>query len=342
MITVINAGGSGTRLWPLSTNKNPKYLLNLAGDESLLQSAYRRAQQLSETIYVITSADSLEQVRAQLPELPAEAIVTEPDRRDTAGCFTVALAHLSQRHDNDEPVAFLHADHFIRDIDGFTHSFKTAAAVSKEQDKIVLIGVEPTYSATGFGYIQKGGELSNEPLVYNVTSFKEKPDHDTANVYLQSGHYLWNAGYFIGSVNTFLQVMTQDAPQLKANFDTLVAAQDPQAYQQAFLAFEKISIDYALIEKTKDLLLVPAGFDWIDIGSFADAHGIAETDEQGNYCKGLVELETVTNSYIRNEDSRPLGVIGLDNVAVVSTPEGVLVMRKDMSQSVKKIANKFQ
>ncbi|HXH26334.1 MAG TPA: sugar phosphate nucleotidyltransferase [Candidatus Acidoferrum sp.] len=342
MITVINAGGAGTRLWPLSTSKNPKYLLKLVENESLLQAAYQRAKRLSDTVYVITNAESLHLVREQLPELSEEFFVAEPDRRDTAGCFVVALNHVRQHHPSDEPVALLHADHFIRDIDGFVHSFKVAEAASREKGSIVLVGVEPDQPATGLGYIQKGKALNEQALVYNVQSFKEKPDFATAQSYVQSGRYLWNAGYFIGSVDTFLQAMEQFAPELKANYDRLAAATDSQSYQEVFLSFEKISIDYALIEKTKNLLVVPASFDWIDIGSFAEAHSVSPIDERGNFTKGPVETEEVTNSYIRNETDKPLAVIGLDNVAVINTEHGLLVMRKDMSQSVKKVVQRIQ
>lgn len=343
MITVIIAGGSGTRLWPLSTNQHPKHLLNLIDNDSLLQSTYKRAKRLSKSIYVVTGADHVDQVRQQLPELGEDSFIVEPDRRDTAGCFVVALHHIQSRHDHDEPIAFMHADHYIRDVTGYVNSFKIAQQVSKEQGRVTLVGIEPTYPATGFGYIQKDGALDDEALVYDVVMFKEKPEFKTAQQYVQSGNYLWNAGYFVGSVGTFLKTMEAFAPELKQNYERLVATSDEKSYNDAFLSFEKIAIDYALMEKTKDLLVVPAAFDWMDIGSFGDAHKVVETDQIGNFTKGYVEIDGVENSYIRNDiEGTPVAVIGLDNIVVVNTPNGILVARKDLSQNVKSIAQKVQ
>jgi mannose-1-phosphate guanylyltransferase len=236
----------------------------------------------------------------------------------------------------------MHADHYIRDVEGYAYSFKIADEVSRQERRIALVGIEPTYPATGFGYIQKNGLIEGNEFVHSVAMFKEKPDFDTAQDYVQSGEYLWNAGYFVGSVNTFLKTMEEYAPDLKQNYDSLLATTDQTSFEEAFLAFEKIAIDYALMEKTKNLLVVPASFDWLDIGSFADAHKVSETNKAGNYIKGYVELEGVENSYLRNDEDKPVAVIGLDNIVVVNTPNGILVARKDLSQNVKNIATKVQ
>jgi mannose-1-phosphate guanylyltransferase/mannose-6-phosphate isomerase len=344
MIVVIIAGGSGTRLWPLSTSDYPKHLLKLTGDRSLLQSTYDRAKRLSNDIYVVTAGEEqLALVREQLPELDDDAFPPEPARRDTAGAFITALAHVSARHDHDEPIALISADHYIRDMQGFTRSFKNAEKVSRAEGRITLVGLEPTYPATGLGYIQKDGEIDGNATAYNVLMFKEKPDFETAKKYIKTGEYLWNASYFIGSINTFLGTMEEYAPELKENYDRLIAAKDRQAYEETFLSFEKISIDYALMEKTKNLLVVPAMFDWADVGSFADAHKVLETDKAGNHIAGYVELDGVENSYVRNdEEGKPVAVIGLDNVVVINTPSGILVARKDLSQNVGAIAKKIQ
>ena len=343
MITVIIAGGSGTRLWPLSTSKYPKHFLSLVDKDSLLQATYKRAKKLSKDTYVVTAgAEQLELVKRQLPDLRDDHVIVEPGRRDTAGCFVIALHHIHSRHDHDEPIAFMHADHYIRDVEGYTYSFKIAEQVSRREGRIALVGIEPTYPATGFGYIQKNGLIEGEDFVHAVRMFKEKPDFNTAQEYVQSGEYLWNAGYFVGSVNTFLAAMEQYAPDLKQNYEKLLAAPDRAVLEGAFLSFEKIAIDYALMEKTHNLMVVQASFDWLDIGSFNDAHKVSETDQQGNFMKGYVEIEGVENSYLRNEEDKPVAVIGLDNIVVVNTPNGILVARKDLSQNVKNIATKVQ
>lgn len=345
MITVIIAGGSGTRLWPLSTQNNPKQLLNLTSERSMVQMTYDRAKELSKEIYVVPDISHAEALKTQLPELDEDHFVVEPGRRGTANCIVAALAHVAKRHDHDEPIAFIHADHHIRDVEGFVHSFEIAAEASTKYNSIALIGIEPTYPATGFGYIERDGAIGDGQLIYNVESFKEKPDFATAKEYMESGRYLWNCGYFVGSVNTFLHEMQECAPELRQNYEALLALDDPagEAYKETYLGFTNEVIDVALIEKSKSLVVVPASFDWMDVGNFNDLHEANQKDEKANYLHGGnihdIELE---NAYIRNEEDKPLAVIGLDNVVVVNTKDGILVARKDVSHKVGEIAKKLQ
>lgn len=345
MITVIIAGGSGTRLWPLSTSNYPKHLLKLTGERTMLQTAYDRASKLGDTVYVVTEASHAHHVREQLPELTDDSFLIEPGRRGTAHCIVFALDVISRRHDRDEPVAFIHSDHHVRDTEGFTRSFHVAARVSNENNEIVLIGIEPTFAATGFGYIERDGAIDTDSGVYNVDSFKEKPDFETATAYVESGKYLWNCGYFVGSINTFLGEMQRSAPELEASFEKLAAIETPQSdeYNEAYLALDNQVIDIALIEKAKNLAVVAASFDWMDVGSFKDLHDVVEKDEQGNYFHGEgINPIDVENIYVRNEESKPIAIIGLDNVVVVNTPDGILVARKDVSHRTGEVAKKLQ
>lgn len=345
MITVIIAGGSGTRLWPLSTPEYPKHLLKLIGERTMVQQAYDRARRLGDTVYVVTEASHAHHVREQLPELPAEAFLIEPGRRGTAHCIIFALDAIARNHSMDESIAFIHADHYVRDIDGFARSFKVAAEVSNERREITLIGVEPTFPATGFGYIQRDGIIDADSNVYSVESFKEKPDYATALQYVDSGKYFWNCGYFVGSVNTFLHEMEHSAPDLKTSFDSLASVVEPSSdeYQKVYLALDNQVIDIALIEKAKNLAVVGASFDWMDVGSFKDLHDVVSRDKEGNYSQGenihAIDLENV---YVRNEEQKPIAVIGLDNVVVVNTPDGLLVARKDVSARTGEVAKKLQ
>ena len=342
MIVVIIAGGSGTRLWPLSTPSYPKHLLKVNGDDrSLLQHTYERAKQLADTIYVVSEQGHIQHVKQQLPQLAADRFVVEPARRGTASCIVAALVRVATKHAADEPIAFLHADHYIRDTAGFMHSVSLAAKTAQQERRMVLVGVEPDYPATGFGYIQKDELLHPESNVYKVRCFKEKPDYETAQSYQRSGQYLWNCGYFVGSTGSFTAAMQKHAPGLYASYEKLAAAK-PADYEATYLSFENIAIDYALIENVPDLLVVPASFDWMDLGSFGDMYKVVDHNEQGNHTKGAVELEEVENSFIQNYEDKPLAVIGLDNVVVVNTPDGILVARKDMAQKVGEVSKRFR
>lgn len=340
MITVIIAGGSGTRLWPLSTPDYPKHLLRINGDsKSLVQKTFERAGQISKDIYVLTEASHAHHVQEQLPELGEDKFIIEPARRGTASCIVAALEYLSKRHDENESIAFLAADHFVRDLEGFAHSFKIAGEVSQKENRIVLVGVEPDHPATGFGYIQKDGIFDEDAFVFNVHSFKEKPDHDTAKNYVQSGNYLWNCGYFVGSVNGFKAAMQKFAPELLEDYTKLENA--GENYKETYLQLKDNSIDYALIEHVQDLLVVPAAFDWMDLGSFGDLHKAAGSDESGNHLVGDVEQENLENSFVQNYGDKPVAVIGLDNVVVINTDNGILVARKDLSQKVGDVSKRI-
>lgn len=311
----------------------------------MLQIAYDRATRLGDTVYVVTEASHAHHVREQLSELPEEAFLIEPGRRGTAHCIVFALDVIARKHGKDEPIAFIHSDHHVRDTDGFAQSFKLAAEVSTERHEITLIGVEPTFPATGFGYIQRDGAIDAESGVYRVESFKEKPDYETAMQYVKSGKYFWNCGYFVGSVNTFLTEMDRSAPALKESFEKLAGVAEPSsaAYNEAYLALDNQVIDIALIEKAKSLAVVSASFDWMDVGSFKDLHDVVDRDQQGNYLQGEgIHALDVENVYVRNEESKPIAVIGLDNVVVVNTPDGILVARKDVSHRTGEVAKKLQ
>lgn len=337
MIVVIIAGGSGTRLWPLSTSNYPKQLLALAGDNTMVQNTFMRASLMSESVYIMPDVSHAHHLKKQLPGLSDGRFIVEPGRRGTANCIVAALAHVSKNHDHDEPIVFLSADHHIRDTEGFVRSFQLAAEVSKQHNEIALIGIEPTYPATGFGYIEKDGEIEGQTNVHRVESFKEKPDFNTAKRYIASGTYLWNCGYFVGSVNTFLKAMAESAPELRANYDKLISIEDQNSeeFKKTYLSFENEVIDRALIEKADNLAVISASFDWMDLGSFKDLHAANESDERGNHCRGKnIHHQDVDNAYIRNEEEKPIVVIGLDNIAIVNTEEGTLVTRKDLSQKV--------
>lgn len=341
MISVIIAGGSGTRLWPLSTPDYPKHLLQVNGNnKTLVQNTYDRVAKISSQVFVVTDASHAHHVKDQLPELSKDQLIVEPARRGTASCILAALAKISEI-DPDEPIAFVAADHYIRDTKGFYHSFSNAQGVSQKENKIVMVGIEPDYPATGFGYIEKGEVVDDNSFVFSVKAFVEKPDYQTAKKYIKSGNFLWNCGYFVGSVNTFLRSIDKFAPNMRSDYEKLVKCKTENEFEQAYLRLESIAIEYALIERVKDLLVVPANFDWMDVGSYVDLHKAAESDDQGNHTKGYVEISDVQNSFIQNHENKPMAVIGLDNIVVINTTNGIIIARKDLSQAVGDVAKKI-
>jgi mannose-1-phosphate guanylyltransferase/mannose-6-phosphate isomerase len=342
MTIVIIAGGSGTRLWPLSTPERPKHLLKLNGSKkSLLQNTYDRARLLTKNIYVISEAGHIDLVKEQLNKLPEDSFICEPGRRGTANCIISALNHISKKSAKDEVVAFIAADHHVRDSAGFTHSFQIASELTEREKRIVLVGLEPDYPSTGFGYIKKGKLLSDKDFAYNVDSFKEKPDFATAKKYIKSGNYLWNASYFVGQIETFLKAMEDYAPDLYESYNKISKASTTD-FNKIYLGLETDSIDYALIEKVPNLLVVPASFDWMDLGSFNDLHKAVGGNKNGNHIQGNVEIFEVENSYLHNDEEKPIAVIGLDNIVVVNSAKGIVISRKDLAQKVGDMAKKLQ
>jgi mannose-1-phosphate guanylyltransferase/mannose-6-phosphate isomerase len=343
MIVTIIAGGAGTRLWPLSTPTLPKHLLKLGGEKTLLRMSYERAAETGEEVYVVTEKSHAAKVAAELPELASERILIEPARRGTANCILMALDIISRRHGAEHSVAFIHSDHLVEDKEAFVNSFRDAERASREAGAITLLGIEPRYPATTFGYIKKG-ERRGRGDVYEVARFKEKPDAKTAEAYLESGGYLWNAGYFIGSPKIFLDEINRSAPALQSSLEALRAVPEfpREEYDEVYISLESDAIDFALMEKAKDLLVFPAGFDWADLGTFRDLHDLFEKDESGNCLEGLgIALIDSSNVYVHSDGKKPVAVVGLDNIVVVNAEEGLLVAKKDKAHLVGEAAKKL-
>lgn len=343
MIALINAGGSGTRLWPLSTPEYPKHLLSLpnAGNGTLLQSSFDRVKGYVDDIFIITESSHADHVKDQLKELDSDHIIIEPARRGTASCLLLALDYIGQRYDEEVPLIMMHADHVIHDVESFRDSIQHASETSARFKAITLLGVEPNHPATGFGYIEKGERVSSEDEkeVHKVMSFKEKPDRKTAEQYLKEGHYLWNMGYFAAPISVFVETMKRDAPDMHKNYHSIKNAPDKHI---AYLGLNNVAIDYALMESAKNLVVVPGNFDWVDVGNFQDLYGISSHDDEGNSVQGQnIETEEVTNSFIRNDTEQKIAVIGLDNIAVVMTDHGLVISNRNHAQKVGDVSKRF-
>lgn len=343
MIVVIIAGGSGTRLWPLSTHNFPKHLLKLTNEKSLLQNTYERVKGLSENIFVVPEKSHARHIYKQLAELPRKNILVEPARRGTASCFILALSEIRRRRFRSQAVFFLWADHLVTDKQAFDKAVKQAAKLAEAEKKLVFMGAKPTYPSTGFGYIQKGKKIKGRhENAYELKQFVEKPNNAAAKLYYSSGNYLWNTGYLAGTLRTFERELKEHAPRLWHDYRSLNMAL-PLMKNRVYMDFVSEPIDTALSEHVPDALVVPGEFDWLDVGSFKDLHDVSKLDKGGNHVSGEnIELENVTHSYVRNEADIPVAVIGVDNVAVIATENGILVTNKAHAQKVGDISKKLQ
>lgn len=347
MVIVIIAGGSGTRLWPLSQSNYPKHLLTLTGEHSLLQNTYSRAKDLTDDIYVVTEASHSAEVERQLPELKSQQLIVEPARRGTASCFVLALTRVQQHHQPDEAIVFIHADHHIADTKGFCAAVRSAAAAASSRGAIGLVGLVPSQPAIGFGYIEHGEEVdTKEGLpVYKVTSFHEKPALEIAQQYLDAGNYLWNQGLFAAPLDTWVNEFKKHDAEYHKGYQALVAAAgNADKFNEIYLKLRNDAIDYAVMEKSDNLVVVPGRYDWADIGSFFDLHTVLEGmrgTPDHNVTEGDVHMINCEDSMVHSTTGKPVAAIGLSGIIVIDTPDGVLVCAKEQTQLVKKISEKL-
>ncbi len=332
MQVVILAGGSGERFWPLSTTKTPKQFLKLFGNKSLIRHTYERlAGEVSpEDVYVVTSIQTREHTMAVIPEIPEKNIFGEPFRRNTAAaCFTGTLMA-----DDSSPILVLPADHKIEEKDVFWDYCKRAAESLSKLGGLYTFGIKPTRPETGYGYIERGDKADND--VYHVKQFHEKPQLEEAKGYLNSDRFYWNSGMFLWTRQSFMSEMKKNAKEI---YNALI---NMNLYQEASVkdCYEKspgISIDYALMEKSDQVKTIPISINWSDVGSWESVKEL-EGNSTENEKTCLVDSENV---YIRSNSGKKIAVVGLNDLIVVETPDGILICNDSSSQKVREAARKF-
>ena len=343
---VILSGGSGERFWPLSTPDRPKQFLSVFGGKSLIRQAVDRLRGLvpTEHILVVTAASLVKATHQELPELPRSNVIAEPCRRDTAAAVATACGVVERLGGADAVAAILTADHLMRDVPAFRRLLADAARAAAATDDIVTMGVAPDYPATGFGYIQVGDPvpLRTKTVFHRAVRFVEKPDAKTAAKYLATGKYAWNAGMFVWKVSTMKAALLAGAPAL-AILEAAVADKKnrvPAVLETLYPQLPRISIDYAVMEKAKNILVSRAAFGWDDVGTWSAADRHLATDARRNVAKGNVALLDVTDSVAISEGPH-VAVLGVNDIVVVATKDSVLVAAKGRVQDLKKLLAKM-
>ncbi|WP_324689956.1 mannose-1-phosphate guanylyltransferase/mannose-6-phosphate isomerase [Cobetia sp. D5] len=346
MITpVIMAGGSGSRLWPLSRQLNPKQFLPLTGEGSMLQETLKRLEPLEHSAPLLICNEEhrflvAEQVRQQGGS--GARILLEPEGRNTAPAIAVAALH-AIAEDPNALLLVLAADHLIRDVAKFHESIGHAQMLA-EQNQLVTFGIVPTHAETGYGYIQRGEGLND--FGFRVKRFVEKPDIDTAEDYLASGGYYWNSGMFLFSAQSYLEELERFQPAMvEACRAALAGASQDLDFTrldaEAFKVCPSDSIDYAVMERTERAAVVPLEAGWSDIGSWSALWDVKEHDAQGNACHGDVMLHD-SHGLMVHADHRLVATVGVEDLVVVETKDAVLVAHKERVQEVKKIVERLK
>lgn len=346
---VIMAGGRGERFWPQSRLRRPKHLLPIVGDGPMLTQTVDRLEGIvpRSNIFVITNREQREAVLEILPDLLPGNVVAEPVGRDTAAAVGLAAILVKQR-DPGAVFGILPADHVIHDGDGFQKILRQAFEVAAKEQVLVTIGIEPTEPATGYGYIQLGDVLeeANGGAVHRVRRFVEKPDLETARAYLDSGDYLWNAGMFVWQVKAVEQAFADHAPGLCEGLTQLDAGlaagkKLDVLLEEIYPTLEKISIDYAVMEKAANVVMVKAAFDWDDVGAWPAVARHFPADEFGNVARGEVVLEGGGGNIVVSEGGHLIAAVGVDDLIVIHTEDATLICRKDRSDELRKVVSRL-
>ena len=348
--TTIMAGGAGTRFWPASRQLNPKQLLKLAGDRSMIQSTVDRLSGFCspENLLILTNQKLVGAIAEQLPEVPVECIVGEPAKRDTAPCVALAAALIAAK-DPEAIMVVMPSDHVITPDDVFQSAINGAAQiVNEDPTRIVTFGIKPTYPAEVFGYIERASDSIDGAKfpAFQVERFREKPDAATAQEFLDAGTFYWNAGIFVWKAKTILAAIEKFEPAIAAHIQNIAAAIGTPDYEKVlhdeFCAIEGTSIDYAVMERYDNVCVIEAPYQWDDLGNWTALPSIRGVDDDGNTIDAKHMNIGSKNCIVYSETDHLIVTVGMEDCIVVKTGDATLIANRNDEGSIKKIVEELK
>lgn len=345
LCALIMSGGKGTRFWPLSTEEKPKQFLNLIGENTMIQMTINRIKPIipMERIFVCTVEMYVNLVKEQIPDLPERNIIVEPEGRNTAPCIALSAMVIDRYYKNANMVV-LPSDHLIRDEDEFRNTILAAHNfINSKDEAIVTLGINPTRPEIGYGYIKYSDEIlkSNGFRVIKVESFVEKPNLDTAKKYLREGNYLWNGGMFIWSINNIInqiKIYSSDTYNSLINIKEVNENKLQESINKSYENTESTSIDYAVLEKSKDVYVIPSNFGWDDVGNWEALDRYRDKDEAGNVLVGKSKAIKANNNLVISSKNSVV-VDGLNDIYIIESDGKVLVGQKSNVANIKELKN---
>lgn len=336
------AGGVGSRFWPVSTQHFPKQFHDMLGTgETLIQKTFNRLARLipSENIFILTNERYNDLVFEQLPGVTKRQVVLEPAMRNTAPCILYASLKI-QKENKDAVMIVAPSDHWIEDEDTFSENVKTAFDFCESNDALMTLGITPTFPNTGYGYIEYDKTSTNE--IKSVNQFREKPDYETAKTFLDQGNFLWNAGIFMWSVKTVINTFKSNQPELfelfESGFNVYNTEFEDDFIRDNYGKAENISVDYAIMEKSGNVYVIPATFDWNDLGTWGSLYDKLDKDKNANaVVNSKVLLEDSNGNMIRSKKDKIVVVDGLNDYIIVDKDEVLLIFPKEKEQDIKKV-----
>ncbi len=341
------AGGVGSRFWPVSTEEFPKQFHDMLGTgDTLIQKTFNRLANLipKENIFILTNERYNDLVFEQLPEVTKRQVVLEPAMRNTAPCILYASLKI-QKENPDAVMIVAPSDHWIEDENAFTKNVQQAFCFCSQNDALMTLGITPTFPNTGYGYIEF--DNASAEAIKSVNQFREKPDYDTAKSFIEQGNFLWNAGIFMWSVKTVVEAFKNNQPELFNLFKTGISAYNTD-FEDDFIRdnygkAENISVDYAIMEKSKNVHVIAAEFDWNDLGTWGSLYNKLEKDSHNNAILNAKSLaENAEGNIIRTNKGKIVVIDGLNNFIIVDNNETLLIYPKSKEQNIKQVQKRLK